>query len=264
MNRKKTKPSLRILVKWLGILLIVCAYLLSSGLLTLLPLSSRARRSARIRTTSFFSSVALMLFGVHTRVKHRERLHKTGRGRLIISNHVSYVDVLILSALLPSVFITSRELKTTPLLGMLATLGGSLFVDRRRPVGLKGEIEIIAHVLGQGFSVVLFPEGTTSNGDRVHTFKKSLFDSAVTTGTDILPLCLRYRKINDGPLTAGNRDALFYYGGVSFTKHFPGFLALKSVEVDVSPLNVLRVDGLSSRKELATAAHELITRAYCA
>jgi 1-acyl-sn-glycerol-3-phosphate acyltransferase len=172
------------------------------------------------------------------------------------------VDVLVLSALLPSVFITSLELKNTPLLGLLAGFGGSLFVDRRRPAGLKQEVEEIARVLKQGFSVVLFPEGTTSNGDRVQPFKRSLFDSAVLAGVDILPVCIRYQSINGQPVSPANRDGLFYYGGIAFTRHFPRFLALTSVVADPVPLKAIRPAEHSSRKELAAAAHELISTAY--
>lgn len=261
MNSQKTY-TLNVLLKWFGIVSLLLSYLVTSGLVSLLPLSARNRRSLRVRNTSFFSRLALVVLRVHVQSKYRERLRSHHAGQLVISNHVSYIDVLVISSLSPSVFITSVELKNAPLLGLLAKLGGSLFVERRNRSGLKQEIDEIARVLNQGFTVVLFPEGTTSNGDRVQQFKKSLFDSAVSTVADILPLCLRYRRINNKALSVHNRDSVFYYGGISFSKHFPEFLVLKSVDVEVTVLKTIKVNAHTSRKEAAESAHVAISAEY--
>jgi len=216
----------------------------------------------RVRNTSFFSKLALALLGIRVQVARGERLHANRGGHLVVSNHLSYVDVLIISSLVPSVFITSVELKRTFLLGALAWFGGCLFVERRKPSGLKREIKDIAHVLGQGFPVVLFPEGTTSNGDRVQQFKKALFDAAASTSSDIHPFCLRYTKINGESVTTRNRDAVFYYGGMTFFSHFPRLVSQKSIDVHVIPLKAIVAHADVSRKELAAQAHDAISAAY--
>lgn len=253
---------MNILLKIAETVLFLIAYLLTSCLITIFPASGKLRRAMRVRNTSFFSRLALALLGIRAHVDHGERLHANGGGRLIVSNHLSYIDVLIISSLVPSVFITSVELKRTFLLGALAWFGGCLFVERRNPSGLKQEIKDIAHVLDQGFSVVLFPEGTTSNGDCVRQFKNSLFDAAVSAGSDILPLCLRYTKINGESVTAGNRDDVFYYGGMTFFKHLPRLVSQKSINVDVIPLKTIAARADVSRKELAAQAHDAISTAY--
>ncbi len=160
---------MNMLLKIAGTILFLIAYLLTSCFISILPVSGKSRRAMRIRNASFFSRLALALFGIRVQVDHGERLHSNSGGRLIVSNHLSYVDVLIISSLMPSIFITSVELKRTFLLGALARLSGCLFVERRKFSGLKQEIGDITRALGQGFSVVLFPEGTTSNGDCVRT-----------------------------------------------------------------------------------------------
>lgn len=261
------KPSpptfpLRVPFKWLGLALLLPAFVVTSVLLSLLPLGARLRRAGRARNVSFFSSLALSLFGVRVRVKHRERLGRESGGRLVIANHVSYVDVLVLSSLSPMIFITSVEMKHTPLLGRLATWGGSLFVERRRPAGLRQEIDEIARALQDGFSVVLFPEGTTSNGERVHPFKRSLFNAAVHAGASLLPLCLRYTAVNGTTPTRSSRDSLFYYGGVPFSSHFPRFLSLRSVDAELHVLKRIAVEDGASRKDLAALTHDCISKAY--
>ncbi len=232
---------MRTLFKGLGIIPLLLFYTFVSGIICLLPVDRKTKRVVAIRTASGFARIVLILFGVHVRVKHRERLHKTVDGRLIVSNHLSYIDVLVISALAPSVFITSVELKNTALLGTLARLSGSIFVERRRPSGLKREIGDIAFALGQGLPVALFPEGTTSNGDRVQPFKNSLFDAAVLTQADIVPICIRYIRVNNEHLSSENRDLVFYYGGATFLKHFLRFLSLRSIEVEVIPLKAIKV-----------------------
>ena len=253
---------MRILLKGLGIVPLFLAYIVLSGSIRLLPLPPKRKRVVAITMVSAFARMLLMLFGVRVHVKHRGRLHKTGNGPLIVSNHLSYIDILVISTLAPSVFITSVELKNTALLGMLARLSGSIFVERRKPAGLKREIEDIAFALGQGLPVVLFPEGTTSNGERVQPFKNSLFDSAVIAQVDIVPVCLRYMRANNKPITPENRDSVFYHGGVSFGKHLLGFLSLASVDAEVFPLKAISVQPGRSRKDLAAEAHEVISEAY--
>jgi lyso-ornithine lipid O-acyltransferase len=253
---------MRILLKGLGIVPLFLAYIVLSGAIRLLPLSPKTKRVAAIRVVSGFARVILMLFGIRVHVKHRDRLHKTGNGPLIVSNHLSYIDILVISTLVPSVFITSVELKNTALLGMLARLSGSIFVERRKPSGLMREIEDIAFTLGQGLPVVLFPEGTTSNGERVQPFKNPLLDSAVIAQADIVPVCLRYLRANDKHITPQNRDNVFYYGGVSFGKHLLRLLSLASVDVEVVPLKAICVHPGRSRKDLATETHDVISAAY--
>lgn len=250
-----------VFLKLFALVHLLLTYGILSFVISLLPVGERARRAMRARNASSFSRRALTVFGVRMHVKHGERLHQHAGARLIVSNHLSYIDVLVIASLMPSVFITSVELQHTLLLGSLARLGGSLFVERRKPSGLKKEIEAITRVLGQGFSVVLFPEGTTSNGERVLPFKNSLFDAAARARADILPLCLRYVGVNGGRLTPHNRDTVYYYGGTTFPQHLPKLLRLKSIDVEVVPLPSIKVHDHHSRKDLAAEAHQAISAA---
>ncbi len=237
-------------------------YLLISCAILILPAGSRVRRSLLLNNSSFFCRIMLVLLGIHLHVKYRERLQKKKKGLLIVSNHVSYVDVLAISSLVPSVFITSVELGSTLFLGMLARLGGSIFVERRKSSGLKKEIALIARALEEGLFVTLFPEGTTSNGESVQPFKNSLFDAAVAARVDVLPVCLRYMYVNGKRITAASRDSIFYYGGTPFSRHIPRLLSLTSVDIEIIPLKLIRQQDSGSRKDLAAQAHSAISSAY--
>jgi 1-acyl-sn-glycerol-3-phosphate acyltransferase len=261
-DREGPANTMNTLLKIAETFLFLIAYILTSCFISIFPASGKLRRSMRIQVTSFFSGLGLALFGIRVHVDHGEQLHRSRGGRLFVSNHLSDLDVLIISSLAPSIFITSVELKHTFLLGTLARSSGCLFVERRKFSGLKQEIEDITRALDQGFSVVLFPEGTTSNGDCVHPFKNSLFDAAVSAGSDILPCCLRYTKINGEPVNTRNRDDVFYYGGTTFFSHLLRLVAQKSVNVEVIPLKTIAATSGISRKELAAQAHDAICAAY--
>jgi lyso-ornithine lipid O-acyltransferase len=254
---------IRALVKIAGTLILFILYLLASLIACLLPVRARTRRVWMTGLVSFFAGLLLRLYGVRVTASGSKKFFEPHHlGHLVVANHLSYVDVLVIASLAPAVFVTSVELRNTLLLGQLARLSGSLFVERRKASGLRQEIDAITAVLNQGFSVVLFPEGTTFNGDRVHPFKQSLLDAAVKAKCGILPVCLRYQRVNDRPLSAASRDLVLYYGGISFFRHFPRFLTLRSVEVRISVLTPIIAKADESRKHLAERAHEAISAEY--
>jgi 1-acyl-sn-glycerol-3-phosphate acyltransferase len=214
-----------------------------------------------VASTSRFARVALFLLGI--RVQFRELQHPSpSQNALIIANHLSYLDILIIASHYPAVFITSVELKHTFPIGVFARFGGSLFVERRHPAGIKREIRDIERTLRDGFSVVLFPEGTTSNGDTVRPFKNSLFTAAITTGTPILPICIRYRRIDGKRITEQSRDSIFYYGNVSFLAHAPRMLMRRSVHAECIALEPIATHPHQSRKELTAQCHDAIAAEY--
>jgi 1-acyl-sn-glycerol-3-phosphate acyltransferase len=257
---------MRILLKSIAIFLLLSLYAVVSLGIMALP-ASRARRLARLTgNVMFFARLGLRVLGISVVVRRLIRKglrqHRMPTHYLVISNHLSYVDILVVASLMPSVFITSVELKQTFPLGIFAWLGGCLFVERRSPAGLKREIEEIAEVLAQGTSVALFPEGTTSNGDTVRPFKNSLITAAITTGTSLLPVCIRYRTANGQQVDLSNRDSLYYYGGTTFFQHLPRLLALRSIDVECVILRPIATHQNQSRKDLATRTHRMISSVY--
>jgi 1-acyl-sn-glycerol-3-phosphate acyltransferase len=237
-------------------------YSLASLGLALLPAGRAGRRRLRTKNVSVFARAILRLLGI--RVMSRRTAHPSlpAGTCLIVANHLSYVDILVLAAVRPAVFITSVELRNTFPLGMLAWFGGSIFVERRSPAGLKKEIRDIARTLQDGSSVVLFPEGTTSDGETVRPFRNSLFTAAITTGTPVLPVCLRYRRINGRRVTRRNQDAVYYYGETTFLEHAPRLLAVRSIHVECRVLDPVATHAHESRKELAARCRDIIAAAY--
>ncbi len=245
-----------------AVLCIVLLYTLVSLFILVLPMGRAGKRSLLSRNTSVFSRLTLRALSVRVIARGWQHPRSAGQNYLIASNHVSYLDILVIASLWPSVFITSIELRQTFPLGVLAFFGGSIFVERRSPAGLKREIRDIARALLDGSTVVLFPEGTTSNGDTVRPFKSSLFTSALSNSTPVLPLCIRYRRMNGQRLHGGNRDAIYYYGNVTFPKHVPRLLALRSLHVECRALEPIDIRADDSRKDLAARCRDVIRKAY--
>ena len=160
--------------KGLEIVALILSYIAASFFIRLLFLSKSKRRALSTRNSSFFAKQVLSVLGIDVTVHGREKLPARGKTRFVVSNHVSSLDILVLLSLVPSVFVTSVELKNRWLTGMIARCGGSIFVERRSAASLKKEINEISRVLKEGLTVVVFPEGTTSNGERVMPFKNSL------------------------------------------------------------------------------------------
>ncbi len=137
-----------------------------------------------------------------------------------------------------------------------------MFIERRSRAHLSKEVEVISEMLKEGFNLVLFPEGTTSNGDCVLPFKVPFLTSAIRSKVDILPICLKYTDINGENVSSKNRDSVFYYGGMAFFKHFLKFLSLKSVDAELIGLENIKVSSDFARKELVKLAFISIDAAY--
>ena len=221
-----------------------------------------ARRRFASRNLSRYSRVFLKILRMRCTLVGIERLEGDPRHFLIIANHLSYLDVMIIAAQLPALFVTSVEIENTPVLGTLCRAGGSYFVERRNRTRLAQELDSLGQVLSEGVSLVIFPEGTTSNGDSVLPFKKSLFASAVKAGTPVLPLCIRYLRADGKPVDAISRDSLYYYGDMTFFAHFWRFIRLRSIDIELVVLDPLDVSSESCRKELASLSHERISQAF--
>lgn len=252
---------MRTISKTIGISILVLIYILTSQFIRFTSIGPRRRRRL-VENASRFSRMALALLCIRVAVKRSGLLRRKTGARLIVANHVSSADILILSSLAPSVFVTSVELGNAFLVGMIARCGGSIFVERRRVTGLKREIDEICRTIKDGLDVALFPEGTTSNGDSVRPFKNSLFDAAIKTGVDVLPVCIKYKKVNGRRIDSSNRDSVYFYGGMNFFAHALRFLSNRDVDVEVRVLTPIKASSRVSRKDLAAICHKEIKAAY--
>jgi 1-acyl-sn-glycerol-3-phosphate acyltransferase len=240
--------SIRIFFRAIIFIFLILAYVLTSLFWRVWTQDQIKRRHHYTRTVSFFCKFALRLLNFKILARN---LPSQDESFLIIGNHMGILDIFVLASLHPSLFITSVDMRQTAGLGFLTEMGGCLYVNRRSRSQINREIEQIREALKQKFSVVLYPEGMSSNGERVLPFKKSLLVSAAGTGIPILPAAINYRKVNGEPMSHRWRDYVCWYGDQTFLPFVKRILSVKSVEVEIEFGEQVEVHTEEQRREVA-------------
>ena len=249
------------IIKIIACTCVILTFILIAYLGKLLTWNKQLRRSFYVHNTTFFCRMLLKVMGIKLSIKNPENLN-LDKNYLILSNHMSYLDGLLLSALTPLCFVTSIEMKNTFFLGLLTELGGCLYVERRSRDKLGEEIGEISHALDTGFSVVVFPEATSTNGSAILPFKRSLLKSAIDTGKPILPLCINYEKIDGEAVNTKSRNMLCWYGEMTFVPHFFSMMWPTEIEISITVQPEIPVCKDSTRDVLIEKAYEAITKDY--
>ncbi len=223
--------------------------------------NERRRRAARIRAISLWSRVLLRSLGFQVDLRYGHRL--TCSGSLLVANHLSFWDVLALASQTQAVFVTSVEVRDTPVLGWICRAAGCLFVERRSRDHAGRERAEVARVLSEGASVVLFPEATSTDGSGVLPFKRSFFSSAVAAGSPVVPICINYQEIDGKPINAKNRDLVFYYVEHDFFTQLSHAFNFRSVKIEVEVLEALEIKMYQlDRDRLAADAYRAVVSRY--
>jgi 1-acyl-sn-glycerol-3-phosphate acyltransferase len=176
--------------------------------------------------------------------------YRPHRPALMVSNHVSWLDIVVLGGLTQTDFLSKYEVRRWPLIGWLAARSGTLFIRRgNNEAGAISE-QIAAKLSGNGI-LTIFPEGTTSDGREVRPFFSRLFAAAIDTNTDVIPVALRYHIDGDHDHIAP------YTGDQSLAENMRGLITREKTEVNVVFGEPIRLSG-HTRKEIATLARDAI------
>ncbi len=174
---------------------------------------------------------------------------------LIVSNHLSYLDILCYSSLAPCIFVSKAEVRAWPVFGRLATNGGTIYVDRSSRKDAHRTTTDIESALRSGIRVVLFPEGTSSGGDSVLPFHAPLLQSAVNAGATVTPACIGY-EIKDGD----PREDVCYWRDMTFATHFMGLLGKGNINAHIA-IGDWRSE-LADRKTAARVLHDDVAKLH--
>lgn len=143
---------------------------------------------------------------------------------LVVSNHLSHLDILLYAALMPCIFVAKSEVLSWPMFGILARCGGTVFVERNRKHGIEQPAAAIASALTSDIPVVLFPEGTSTDGRTVLPFHTAFLQPAIATRTPLVPAAIGYSAAD-----ASEAD-LCYYGEITFFPHLLSVLGRSWVQ----------------------------------
>jgi 1-acyl-sn-glycerol-3-phosphate acyltransferase len=189
-------------------------------------------------------------------LKVRVRGHSVGAGPVLYTvNHVSYLDVVVLGGLLDAVFVAKAEVARWPVIGPLARLQRTIFTERTATRASVEHTELRRR-LAMGGSVIIFPEGTSSDGRRVLPFKSAVFDIVKPRrlGRDIWiqPVSVAYPRYADGrPLTGGLEACYAWYGDANLFGHLVRVFGLRGAAVEVTFHEPVRASAFADRKALA-------------
>jgi lyso-ornithine lipid O-acyltransferase len=147
---------------------------------------------------------------------------------LTVSNHLTYLDILVYGAVRPFLFVAKSEVRRWPLLGTLAELGGTIFVDRERSLQVAEASRQIEQRLRDGIPVLLFPEGTSSDGSSVLPFRPPLFEPAIRAGSSVTAAAIRYHG------RSAAEKQVTYWGEMVFFPHLFRTLCVRGLAAEIS------------------------------
>jgi 1-acyl-sn-glycerol-3-phosphate acyltransferase len=170
---------------------------------------------------------------------------------LLACNHLGYLDILVLAAGAPAVFVAKEEVKYWPLFGWFARLGGTIFVNRQRRTQVGQFSDQIQTVLNRGALVILFPEGTSSGGRTLLPFKSALLEPAAGSAHPLSAGLIQY-ELDEGDVA----EEVCYWKDMTLVPHLLNLLSKRGLRASVrfAPL----AGGSADRKELARQLYDVI------
>jgi 1-acyl-sn-glycerol-3-phosphate acyltransferase len=217
------------------------------------PLFAQPWRNRIIRSWSRLLLALCGLRSVITGLPLPPELARTGiqtgsRGRILLANHVSWIDVFALNATIPSRFVAKSEIGHWPLLGTLVTRVGTLYIERGRRHAVASTNHRVRDRLQAGETIAVFPEGTTTDGSSLLPFHSNLIAPAFDVGAECWPVALRY--------TAGGRSstAAAFIGEMGFITSLWNIVMARRLQIELAFLEPVPSDGNRSRHDVAQAA----------
>lgn len=233
----------------------------------LIPLQILAIAVKWRRATLFFprlwNRLAVRFLGIRI---HVHGAAAAARPLLLVSNHVSWLDIMVLSAVMPLSFIAKMEVGTWPFIGLLAKLNRTVFVDREKRGRTGHTAGEIAARLAEGTVMVLFAEGTSSNGIHVLPFRTALVGGAVRAAqaaggeVTLQPLAVNYTQLHGLPIGRFHKPRVAWYGDMDMAPHLWWVLKHGEIDVDVAFGEPLTLREGADRKRAARQAEEAVRR----
>jgi 1-acyl-sn-glycerol-3-phosphate acyltransferase len=189
------------------------------------------------------------------------------RPLLILSNHSSWLDIVVLSSVMPMSFIAKSDVAAWPVFGTFARLQRSIFVERERRSATKRAVESIQTRMRGGDAIVLFAEGTTNDGNRVLPFKSALVgavqDGMGEAGCVVQPVLVTYKSRGGLPIGRKDRPAISWYGDMTLLSHLGGIIGGGPIEAAVvfcPPIPATGDDRLPHNRKVLTKSAEQAVR----
>lgn len=182
------------------------------------------------------------------------KIPRSSSGGLVVSNHLSYIDILAHGSTLPLRYSPKSDIMNWPVLGWYIGLSRPIWINRKAKHTSKKALREFTKTMRKGIYLVVYPEGTSSDGKSgVLPFKSTSFEAAVTGDAPIIPLITRYKEDEEGPIA--------WYGDMTLLPHAWKILKMHSIEAHLYFLEPIYAKD-RPRKELASYVHDVMSGEY--
>ncbi len=251
--------QLRAAFRFFKFVAIISVYLIQGTIIYLFNRDPHTRRTRLVANAHQYGIRLVKAFNVEVICKNPIPHDESS---LLIGNHVGFIDILALISVVPCVFITSGEMRDTPGLGQITKVAGCTYVDRVNRMKIHNELKDLIEVLKRGFRVVLYAESVASDGEQVLPFKKTLLMAAGLANVPIRPFVFNFRTVGGAPVQFKHRDALCWYGDITFFQSIWGALQLDTLVCEIEFLPLLFTKPEDHRSEIAQKLHAMVSEKY--
>jgi lyso-ornithine lipid O-acyltransferase len=236
--------------------------------LTLIPVQAAALALGSrlaVRLPVFYHRLCCRILGITVETSGAP---STARPTLFVCNHTSYIDITVLSSAMQISFVAKAEVAGWPLFGLLAKLQRTVFVDRKRGSTMEQRDGIAAR-LAAGDNLMLFPEGTSDDGNRILPFRSALFSVAENREGDraplvVQPVSLAYTRLDGFPIGYAMRPLIAWYGDMAMGGHLWRLAGLGKLTATIMFHPPVTIAAFGSRKALAEHCQRKVARGVAA
>jgi 1-acyl-sn-glycerol-3-phosphate acyltransferase len=216
----------------------------------------RFNREEKLFAIQNWSTQTLAVIGVTVKVEGPiQRPPLSNTPQLLVANHVSWLDPVVIQTVQPSIFVAKKEVRHWPVVGAIAHACGVVFVNRGSPSSARQMVTKVASAMQSGHNVAGFPEGTSTSGHTVEMFHANLFESAIQQDVPVQTLALRYTDMQTG----AHCTRAAFVGDLSFVRSLHQVMSVRDgICITLSAGPCLMPQG-HSRKSLAALARSCVT-----
>ena len=192
----------------------------------------------------------LKIFNVKVIVNGNLKKILSNKNYLIVSNHISWVDIFVINSICPVTFVAKHSVSKWPFIGWLAKATDTIFIERNKISNIKEISRKIEYFLMSKGSIFIFPEGTSTDGSFVLPFKSNLFQTAINSDSEVLPIVIQYqsnKKFTSAPS---------YIDDMNLLDSIFNLIKLDNIDAKITILNLMTKD--ESRKSLARKTYQKI------
>lgn len=248
------------IIRAIAVALLIATYVLI--MLPFYPLLKMAptftKQNILIPALSLCCSVLLKIMGFKIKATGNFDVND---GTVIVANHLSFMDIMLLTSVAKSTFVSTVEVQQTPFIGQLVELSGAIFIERRNRENLKKEVDWVKTNLESGINMSFFPEAKSTSGDELLRFRRPFFAPATDRNMDILTIAINYETINgEIEIDSTNRHLVLWWKQNKIFAQVWNLLSHKSIEVNLHGEVAKAIDYNKSDKHPADFCHEIVSK----